>query len=45
MDENDLLELIEELVVKYPNDNELGKKVREIFLPKALEKKKEKNDN
>jgi hypothetical protein len=44
MEENDLLELIEDLVIKYPNDNELGKKVREIFLPKALEKKRE-NDN
>jgi hypothetical protein len=44
MEENGLLEFIEELVIKYPNDNELGKKVREIFLSKALEKKRE-NDN
>lgn len=45
MEEKRLLLMINEMVLKYPNDLDLGKKIREIFLAKAIEEKKRKNDN
>jgi hypothetical protein len=45
MEENELLEMINELVLEYPNDLELGKKIRELFLQGAIQEKNRKNDN
>jgi hypothetical protein len=45
MEEKKLLETIHNMVIDYPNDGELGKKIREIFIEQAIQEKNKRKKN